>query len=492
MNTPPIKLPGKEKRKPRRSAVARVLGWLVALSIISAVAVGGLGSWLYARYTAPGPLQQATIVDIPRSLDRMQVAQLLRDRGVISDAITMGIGTYAQAARGASIKAGEYEFPANASMAEVFNIMASGRVVMYKFTVPEGWTSEMAVNRLKEQEPMTGDITAIPPEGAVIANTYLYARGKSRQSLLDEMIAAQTALVDEIWAKRPADTILKDKNEMVTLASIVEKETGKADERPRVAAVFLNRLKAGMRLQSDPTIIYGLVAGKGKLDRPITQSDIDSDTPYNTYRINGLPPTPIASPGKDAMEAVINPAPVNDLYFVADGTGGHVFAATLDEHNANVRKWRAIEQGKAQPAPAPDASAAPATPAAPADAAAQADAPVQPQAQQAALPDVPEDAPAAPATPAPAPAPSTATAPAAATGEAAPGEAAIGETAAPAAPAAPAKPAASAANDTQLAATAKPAQEAEADPATVTLKPGTLVKVGDTLVPIPALKKKKP
>lgn len=469
MNTSPIKLPGKEKRKPRGSAVGRVLGWLFALSIISAIAVGGLGAWLYARYTAPGPLQQATIVDIPRNMDRIQVANLLHDKGVVSDPITMGIGVYAQAVRGAAIRAGEYEFPANASMAEVFNIMASGRVVMYKFTVPEGWTSEMAVNRLKEQEPMTGDVAVIPPEGAVIANTYLYPRGKGRQELLDEMIKAQTALVDEIWAKRPPDTILKDKNQMVTLASIVEKETGKADERPRVAAVFLNRLKAGMRLQSDPTIIYGLVAGKGKLDRPITQSDLDSDTPYNTYRINGLPPGPIASPGRDAMEAVINPAPVNDLYFVADGTGGHVFATTLEEHNANVRKWRAIESGQAQPpaaqAPAtPPATPAPAAPAAATDPAAPADAPAQPAPQQAVLPDVPEDQPAATA------------------------------------PAAPAKPAAAdaaapAADATQVTGNTtppQPAQEAEADAAAVTLKPGTLVKVGKTLVPIPALKKPKP
>ncbi|MBL8789138.1 MAG: endolytic transglycosylase MltG [Rhizobiales bacterium] len=464
MTNTPFKLPGNEKRKPRGSAVARVLGWLFALAIISAIAVGSLGAWLYARYNAPGPLQQATIVDVPRNLDRMQVAQFLHDKGVVSDSLTMGIAAFAQAVRGSSMRAGEYEFPANASMAEVFNIMASGRVVMYKFTVPEGWTSEMAVKRLMEQEPMAGDVAAIPAEGAVIANTYLYARGKSRQQLLDEMVRAQSELIEEIWARRPADTILKDKNEMVTLASIVEKETGKADERPRVAAVFLNRLKAGMRLQSDPTIIYGLVGGKGKLDRPITQSDIDSDTPFNTYRINGLPPSPIASPGKDAMEAVLNPAPVSDLYFVADGTGGHVFATTLEEHNANVRKWRAIEAGKAQPAPAPEATAAPADPAA------QADAPAVPVVQQAALPDVPEDAvaPSAAATPAPPP-----------------------EAAAAPAPAVPVSADGDAAASTQATA-AKPTQEADAQPAEAALKPGTLVKVGDTLVPIPALKKKKP
>lgn len=455
----PIRLPDTDKRKRRRSAVARVLGWLILLGVFTAVAAGAAGSWLYANYTAPGPLTQSAIVDVPKQLDRMKVAHLLKEKGVVSDAMTMGLASIVQGYRGASMKAGEYEFPAGASMADVFNIMASGRVVTYKMTVPEGWTSEMAIARLREQEPMTGDVTAVPPEGAVIANTYLYARGKSRQELLDEMIAAQRKLIDDVWARKPADSILKSKEEMVTLASIVEKETAKPEERPRVAAVFINRLKAGMRLQSDPTIIYGIAAGKGRLDRPITQADIESETPYNTYRINGLPPGPIASPGKDAMEAVINPAPVNDLYFVADGTGGHVFAATLEEHNANVKKWRAIEAS--QPAAGTSQTPAPApAPAAPETDAAVDPAPAQPDAQQAALPNVGEEeaatAVANQKTVDPVPAPA-------------------GETAAAA---------------TAVAATPDPAAAApDAKPA---LKPGTLVKVGDTLVPIPALKKKKP
>lgn len=476
MRISPVRLPGKDKRKRRASAFARVLGWLFALAVIGGIGVTALGSWLYANYTAPGPLTQPAVVDVPKNLDRMAVANLLHDRGVVSNASTLAIMAVVQAYRGSSMKAGEYEFPAGASMADVFRIMASGRVVTYKMTVPEGWTSEMAVNRLKEQEPLAGDIAVIPPEGAVIANTYLYTRGQQRQQLLDQMVAAQTKLIDDVWAKRPADSLLKTKEEMVTLASIVEKETGKADERPRVAAVFLNRLKAGMRLQSDPTIIYGIVAGKGKLDRPITQADIDADTPYNTYRINGLPPGPIASPGKDALEAVINPAPVNDLYFVADGTGGHVFAATLEEHNANVKKWRAIEAGQAQASAAADPAAAPAqAPVAgqPAAAAADPNAPVQ-SVQQPALPDVPEEdvaataaAPAVPAQPAatqPADAQPAAAAPA--QGEAAAGEAAPGE---------------------QTAAADAPAVEAETK-----LKPGTFVKVGKALVPIPTLKKPKP
>ncbi len=439
-NDQPIRLPDTDMRKPRRSAVMRVLGWLVGLGVLSALLAAVAGSWLYASYTAPGPLAEPVIVNVPKNLDRMQIAHLLHDKGVVSEPMVMGIAAIAQGLRGASMKAGEYEFPSGASMADAFNIMASGRVVMYKLTVPEGWTSEMAVNRMREQEPMAGEIAAVPPEGAVIANTYLYARGKDRQQLLDEMVTAQTKLVDDVWARRPADSIIKTKEELVTLASIVEKETAKPEERPRVAAVFLNRLKAGMRLQSDPTIIYGIAGGKGKLDRPISQSDIEAETPYNTYRINGLPPGPIATPGKDALEAVITPAAVNDLYFVADGTGGHVFAATLEEHNANVKKWRAIEAGQTPPPqPAAPAEAA----AAPAGAA-----PETPPAQQAALPNVAE-------------------------------EEALNATANQQA----ADP---------VPAPAAPAEAAAAEPAAAVLKPGTLVKVGNILVPIPTLKKPKP
>jgi UPF0755 protein len=433
----PIRLPDTVLRKPRRSAVVRVFGWLMGLALISALLLGAAGVYTYATYTAQGPLKEPAIVDIPRNADRVQVANLLHDKGVVSDPLVMGLAALVQGLRGASLKSGEYEFPAGASMAEVFNIVASGRVVTYKLTVPEGWTSEMAVNRLREQEAMSGDLAVVPAEGAVIANTYLFARGKDRQQLLDEMVAAQSKLVAEVWAKRPAGSIIKTPTELVTLASIVEKETAKAEERPRVAAVFLNRLKAGMRLQSDPTIIYGIAGGKGKLDRPISQADIDGETPYNTYRINGLPPGPIASPGKDSLEAVINPAVTSDLYFVADGTGGHVFAATLEEHNANVQKWRAIEAGAPAPvSPPPAAVVAPAAPAG--------NGVVQPP-----LPNVSEEAPAAPT------------------------------------------PAAPVADPPKKVVEQVPQSETPA-PASAVPKPGTMVKVGDELVPIPELKKARP
>jgi UPF0755 protein len=190
-----------------------------------------------------------------------------------------------------------------------------------------------------EAVPLTGI-----SEGALVADTMVFRRGKSRQQIVDEMKSAQSHLLDDLWDRRPTDFVLKSKEELLVLASIVEKETGKPEERPQVAAVFLNRLKKGMRLQSDPTIIYGIAGGAGKLERQLTKADVETETPYNTYRINGLPPGPIASPGRAALEAVISPASGNALFFVADGSGGHAFAETLDQHNSNVQKWRDFQK----------------------------------------------------------------------------------------------------------------------------------------------------
>ena len=201
----------------------------------------------------------------------------------------------------------------------------------------------MAVARVTENEVLTGDVTAMPVEGAIMPETYVFHRGLTRQKMLNDMQAAQAKMLDEAWKARAVSSVLKTKEEAVTLASIVEKETAIPEERPVIASVFLNRLKQGVRLQSDPTTIYGLVGGKGKLDRGLTKDDLASDTAYNTYKIDGLPPGPIANPGRASLEAVLNPPDTGYLYFVADGSGGHAFAKTLDEHNANVAKWRAIE-----------------------------------------------------------------------------------------------------------------------------------------------------
>ena len=215
------------------------------------------------------------------------------------------------------------------------------------------------VERLRDDDVLVGDVKEPPREGSLLPDTYLFERGDTRQAELTRMAKAQAKLVDEIWAKRASDLPIKSPGELVTLASIVEKETGKADERPRVAGVFVNRLQKHMRLQSDPTIVYGLVFGKGTLGHPITKAELDQPTPYNTYNIDGLPPGPICNPGKAALEAAANPMRTKELYFVADGTGGHAFAETLDQHLKNVAHWRQIEQD-AKDRLAPDATPTPA------------------------------------------------------------------------------------------------------------------------------------
>jgi UPF0755 protein len=281
----------------------------------------------------------------------LEIAQQLERQGLISDAriFQVGVRMYGH---DSDMKAGEYEIKPRASMHDIMEILRSGKSVMYSLTIPEGLTVEQAFQRIATHEALTGNMpAALPPEGSLIAETQRFTRGATRQQIVDKLLADQKKLVESVWERRLNDLPLKSIEEFVTLASIVEKETGKGDERSRVAAVFINRLNKGMRLQSDPTIIYGLFGGKGKpSDRPIYQSDIQKPTPYNTYVINGLPPTPIAVPGRASLEAVANPSRTKDLYFVADGTGGHVFAETLDEHNENVARYREFEKKQAEEA----------------------------------------------------------------------------------------------------------------------------------------------
>jgi UPF0755 protein len=225
--------------------------------------------------------------------------------------------------------------------------LSEGKVVQHAITIPEGLTSEQIVQRLLDMDFLAGNIKSIPREGSLLPETYRFPRSTPREQVLQRMQREQRDLVQKAWAGRAPDLPLKSAEDLVTLASIVEKETGRPEERSRVASVFVNRLKQRMRLQSDPTIIYGLVGGKGSLGRPISRSDITQPTPYNTYTIDGLPPGPIANPGRASLEAAANPARTKDLYFVADGTGGHAFSETLDQHQKNVARLRAIEQGDA-------------------------------------------------------------------------------------------------------------------------------------------------
>jgi UPF0755 protein len=265
------------------------------------------------------------------------------------------------------LKAGEYQFKAHASVHDVVATIVDGRVVMHQFSVPEGLTSEQIVARLLDEDVLTGNIKEIPREGSLLPDTYNFARGLTREQLIQHMQQAQQRLIKEVWDHRAPDLPIKTPDQLVVLASIVEKETGKPDERTRVAAVFVNRLKQKMRLQSDPTIIYGLVGGKGTLGRPIMRSEIDQPTPYNTYQIDGLPPGPIANPGRASLEAAANPARTRELYFVADGSGGHAFAETYEQHQKNVARLRQMESDQKDPpaANAQPAAAAPQSPAPP-------------------------------------------------------------------------------------------------------------------------------
>lgn len=352
-----------------RNPLVVALNALITLMMLAVIGAGGLLYWGKQRFDAPGPLAEEHAVLVPSESGLQSIADLLEREGVIADRYVFmgGVSAYRQARR---LKAGEYAIPAGASMREVMDLLVSGKSIMHAITIPEGLTSKQIVDRLKANAMLTGAIDEIPPEGSLLPETYSFSRGTTRAAILKQMASAHDRVLEAVWAGRRQDLPVETPAELVTLASIVEKETGRADERPRVAAVFVNRLRKGMRLQSDPTIIYGIAGGEGTLGRPIRRSDIEARTAYNTYQIDGLPPGPIANPGRAALEAVATPSGTDEFYFVADGTGGHVFARTLEEHNRNVARWREIERSRAA-APvdvaAPDAlTAAEAPPPAPA------------------------------------------------------------------------------------------------------------------------------
>jgi UPF0755 protein len=307
---------------------------------------------------SPGPLAADKVVMIVREDDGGGIADQLERAGVIDSAMWFNILTLLDGNRGA-LKRGEYAFKAGISTNEIENELIAHHVVRYKLTIPEGLTSEQIVDRLREDPVLIGEVREPPREGSLMPDTYYFERGDTRLSILSRMAKIEARTVEEVWKERSQDLPIKSPGEMVTLASIVEKETGKPEERPRVAGVFVNRLEKHMRLESDPTIVYGLALGKGTLGRSITRADLNQSTPYNTYIIEGLPPGPICNPGKAALEAVAKPARSRDLYFVADGTGGHAFAETLDQHQKNVAHWRQIEKDVKDKL-APDATPGPA------------------------------------------------------------------------------------------------------------------------------------
>ena len=336
---PPPKQP---PRRPRLSVLSGVSGFLTFV-LLGALATAGALGWLLMESRSPGPLAADKVVLIVREDDGGGIADQLERAGVIDSAMWFNILTLLDGNRSA-LKRGEYDFKAGISMNEIENELIAHRVVRYKLTIPEGLTSDQIVQRLRDDEVLIGDIKESPREGSLMPDTYYFERGDTRQSILTRMAKMQVKSVEEIWKGRAPDLPIRSPGEMVTLASIVEKETGKVEERPRVAGVFVNRLEKHMRLESDPTIVYGLALGKGTLGRSITKADLNQSTPYNTYIIDGLPPGPICNPGKAALEAAANPLHSKELYFVADGTGGHVFAETFDQHVKNVAHWRQIEK----------------------------------------------------------------------------------------------------------------------------------------------------
>jgi UPF0755 protein len=353
---------------PPRSQKARhplvvVLNFFLMVVVLVVVATGGAFYFGHSHFLRPGPLAEPTSVMIAPGTDVDGISNLLERHNVIDSPFLFTTAVRLNKV-GDQLKAGEYLFQPAESMKQVIDDLVSGRSVLHAITFPEGMTSQKIVDKLNADEVLTGEITAVPPEGALMPETYKFTRGATRQQIIDQMQRMETRIAGEIWARRAPGLPIDTLEEFVTLASIVEKETGRADERSRVAAVFLNRLRDGMRLQSDPTVLYGLFGGAGRpSDRPIYQSDLDKPTPYNTYQIDGLPPGPIANPGRAALEAVANPSRTTELYFVADGTGGHVFSTTLADHNRNVARWREIRAERDKAAQQSEAQGAGAEPA---------------------------------------------------------------------------------------------------------------------------------
>lgn len=334
---------------PKRSARARsplvVAGnAIITLLVIGMLGTGGVLVYGKQKIEAPGPLQEEKIVNIPARAGMNDIADILQREGVIDNNRWAFIGSVFALKARADLKPGEYAFQKQASLREVIGTIVGGKVVQHPVTIPEGLTSEQIVARISENEIFSGTLRETPREGTLLPETYKFPRGTSREQVIQRMQQTQKRVLAEIWERRASDVPVKTPEQLVTLASIIEKETGKADERSRVAAVFVNRLKQKMKLQSDPTIIYGLVGGKGTLGRPIKRSEIMHASPYNTYVIEGLPPGPIANPGRASLEAAANPARTRDLFFVADGNGGHSFTETYEQHQKNVARLRTMER----------------------------------------------------------------------------------------------------------------------------------------------------
>lgn len=312
--------------------------------------LGGAAAYGFWIYDAPGPLTASDVVLVPRgSLD--QVADTLEQQGVVRTAFALRAAAVATRGQG-PVHAGELEFPAAASLRQVLAVLRNARPVQHRLTIPEGLTATQVALLIDRAPALEGD-PAVPEEGRLLPETYAYERGTPRAALVERGRIAMDRALERNWAARNADVPLDTPRDALILASIVERETAKPEERPRIAAVFLNRLRRRMKLQSDPTVAYGVSGGSGVLEHGLTRAELERADPYNTYKINGLPPGPISMPGLGSLLAVTRPAETDDLFFVADGSGGHVFAKTLEEHQRNVARWRGVERARQAMAPTP-------------------------------------------------------------------------------------------------------------------------------------------
>lgn len=339
------------RRKARRlSPALRMLNTVLTLTVTVLVVAAASAFWIAREVNKPGPSREAKLESVRKGEGARDVAARLESAGVIASQHLFIVNHMGHQVLGwfgvkpLQIKAGEFEIPAGASLKQVADILNDGRSTMYRVTIPEGLTTAQIINRLRADTNLQGDIALMPGEGTLLPDTYKFSKGMTRQQLVDLMQAEQKKVLERVWAARQEGLPFQTVEEAVTFASIVEKETGRNDERERVAAVFVNRLRQKMRLQSDPTILYGLFLGATEWGRPIYKSEIQSKTAHNTYQIDGLPPTPICNPGKSALEASLNPAKTGDLYFVANGQGGHIFTSTLKDHNNAVANWRKVEK----------------------------------------------------------------------------------------------------------------------------------------------------